>query len=255
MSAVDYQAVKARCNANWTPECTTYFLTLPRGDLGVQQSRSDFAGDYCRDPNHSTTVPCNLLCRDDKATCLANRRRWCEGVTLEMVEAGQRPECACYLSQSEYKRHIARIRNILGDTTANQLEAAINSPYCFYGPCATSENGLASRTGGCQSLSGCLQSVEVNSDNGNHTVVSNVCNIVTSTTPLPSPGNPATPLPPPSGNPPVIIPPTTDYSWVWWVILVAVILLLILIGFFIYRSRRSKNTGLTPLQLALLSQT
>ena len=244
--SIDYPGMKERCNANFDNACVQYFLTLPRGDLGVVRSRSDFAGSYCNDPKNMNTVPCNLLCRDDRDKCLATRRKYCQGVTLEEVESGERTDCACYLAQEQYMRQIERIRAILGNPTAQQLEVAINSPYCFYGPCASSEAGLASRTGGCQSLSGCIQSVDVG-DNKN-VVVSNVCNIINSTTPLPSPGEPGTPSPPP-----VIVPPTkANYSWVWWVILIVIVLLLI-VGVLIYRSRRKPAT-LSPVQLALLAQ-
>jgi hypothetical protein len=243
----DYDAWKTRCNKQFGRDCIDYYLRLPRGDLySGTQTRSDFASSYCSEQRRMGEVPCDVLCRDNSTTCLAQRRAYCSNVTLDDILSGTKTECACYLPQAEYKKHIEDIRKRLGDSVATELLRDVNNPYCFYAPCARSVPGLATRAGTCQSVAGCVQTVEIDTETQKHTVVTNVCNITTSTKGG-TPGSPSQPEEP--GSKPSS---QTSFPWLWVIVGIAIVLVLIIVVVII--SRRKESPGDAVLQSLLLRQ-
>ena len=247
MTDIDYVATRTRCAQSFDKACMDYFLALPRADLySGEQNRENVASGYCSEEppvgTRARELPCDVLCRDNRSTCLDQRRRYCATATLEDVENGTRSDCACYLPPEQYRRHIERLRVSLGDEVADQLLSSLNTPHCFYSPCARSVAGLATRSGGCQSVAGCLQSVTLPGDVD--AIVTNVC-IIDKVEPTPEP------TPTPTPGEPSTTPSVPSSTWAFsstliWVIIVILILLVIGVALILLVPRRnmSKDTYL-----------
>lgn len=239
----DYQCWKRRCNTSgvYSPSCLDFFLTLPRGDIGIQESRQDFAGETCGDVRYVNQLQCRLLCRDAPAVCYARRRTLCEGVTLEDIQARRLPStsplytpsqsdpslldfCACYLDQSQYVRVIEAIGVRLGQSVANSIMRSINFPQCFFSDCARSLVGGDTQYEPCQAVNACVQSIQVDVVSA---ITANVCNI---------------------GNARSTTTPTiTQYyipTWAWIVLVLSVVFLVGILVLLLIRKRT--NVVLKP---------
>lgn len=240
----DYQCWKRICNTtgSYSPDCLNFFLTLPKGDVGlVQETRQDFAGALCSETRNATQLQCRLLCRDSPAVCYARRVFLCRGVTLEDIRARVLPStsplygpsqsdpsfldfCACYLERTQYLRVIDEIGERLGQRVADGLRVSIGFPQCFFSECSRSLVGGDTQYEPCQAVNACIQSIQVDVVS---TITANVCNI----------GNVST-------NP---APPIIEYyipTWAWIVLLLSVIVLVAVVILLLIRRRT--NVVLKP---------
>lgn len=223
----DYGCMKRMCNATpgaYSPICLEYFLSLPRGDLGIIENRQNFAESRCNNPDQFGYRECRLLCQDTPAVCRDQRADACRGLTLSDIESGNIPStspmatappdvqksCACYLERSQYELVFARLAERLGQAVVDKLRTSQFVPQCFYSNCSASDIGRDTQLSGCESVDACLQSVTVEKDQP--ATVINVCDVGAVITVLPCPS----------------MEGLADWSWIFYLILGSVIVIIVI---------------------------
>lgn len=236
-SPYDYDCWKRTCNASgtYTPACLSFFLSLPRGDIGITSNRQDFASGVCSDIRNLSQPQCRVLCQDTPAVCRDFRTGLCRGITLDNVKnriippnsilyqaSLQDPSllslCGCYLESNQYEIALESIRQRLGSLIADQLRTAISFPQCFVAECASSDLGRDTQTAGCASVSACVQSISTGEDRA---ITSNVC-IINS---IASVADGAAPM------------QVMQSPWFWWLVVILVILVIVTIVVSVVRPR------------------
>ena len=230
--------MKRICNATtaaYSPTCLSYFLSLPKGDLGITRNRQNFAESRCNNPDQFGYRECRMLCQDAPAVCRDKRADACRGLTLSDVESGNIPatspmatassevqkSCACYLERSQYTLVFARLAERLGQAVVDKLKVSQFVPQCFYSGCSASDIGRDTQLAGCASVDACLQSVSV--EEGQPATVINVCDVGTIA--------------------PVVLCSTviTDWTWIFYLALASVVILILIAIVVLFFNRKTEE--------------
>ena len=188
----DYDCLKRECNRTgvYSSVCLDYFLSLPKGDVGVNRNRQDFAAVPCQDIRNLTQPQCRLLCRDAPALCRTNRLILCNDISLSDARTNTIPTtsqlyqasltdpslkslCSCYLNQSQNQLAVTSVGDRLGPTVGVPLQSALQFPQCYLGECAQSDLGRDTQVESCSTIAACIQAIVVSGQ----ATTSNVCNI------------------------------------------------------------------------------